>query len=51
MAMVLIETTNILRNLIIIRCLFLVEKKGQKNPIAFKNVVDVREKVARGYLE
>jgi len=51
MAIVLIETTNVFRNPIITRCLFLVEKKGEKKPIVFKDAVDVGEKVARGYLE
>ncbi|KAF2181553.1 hypothetical protein K469DRAFT_692021 [Zopfia rhizophila CBS 207.26] len=51
LAMAPIETTDVLRNPIITRCLFLIEKKGQRNPIAFKDAADVREKAARGYLK
>jgi len=48
---ILIETTNISRNLVIIRYLFLIKKKGKKNPITFKDIVDIREKIIKGYLK
>ncbi|KAF1953206.1 hypothetical protein CC80DRAFT_551600 [Byssothecium circinans] len=50
-AMAPTETTDVLGNPTITRCLFLVKKKGEKNPIAFEDAADVGEKAARGYLE
>jgi len=51
MAMAPTETTDVVGNPVMTRCLFLVEKKGEKNPIAFEDAADVGEKAARGYLE
>jgi hypothetical protein len=51
MAMAPTETTDVLGNPTMTRFLFLVEKEGQKNPIAFEDAADVGEKAARGYLE
>jgi hypothetical protein len=51
MAMAPTETTDVLENPVMTRCLILVEKNGKENPIAFEDAADIGEKAARGYLE
>jgi hypothetical protein len=46
-----VETKDVLGNLTISRCRFLVEKRGEKNPIVFEDAVQIGEKAAQGYLK
>lgn len=51
LAMAPTETEDVLGNSVITRCSFLVEKKGQKNPIAFEDAADIGEQASKGYLQ
>lgn len=51
LAMAPTETEDVLGNSVMTRCSFLVEKKGQKNPIAFEDAADIGEQASKGYLQ
>ncbi|CAI6342331.1 unnamed protein product [Periconia digitata] len=51
LAMAPTETEDVLGNPVMTRCSFLVEKKGQENPIAFEDAADIGEQASKGYLQ
>lgn len=51
LAMAPVESEDATKKLRIMRCKFVVEKKGEKNGIAFEDTVEIGEKATKGYLE